>query len=100
MSTTPSHVEDQIGQPVHVGDWIAYGVGRGHITTGLVLDFRVKTGDVWDYGQRKWVRGDVVKIQVKSPANDSPSLIEAARRHFVKIAPREEGAEVSKRRAY
>lgn len=95
-----TEVQDQIGRTVRAGDWIAYGVGRGHLTTALVLGFQVKQSDVWDHHQRRWVRGDVVKIQVKSPDNASPSLIEAARRHFVKIEPREDGAEMGRSSAY
>ncbi len=98
--TTPNHVDDQIGRHVHIGDWIAYGVGRGHITTALVLNFQIKQGDVWDADKRRWVRGDVLKIQVKSPNNEKASLIEATRKQFVKIEPREEGAEMYTGYAY
>ena len=92
-----TEVTDQVGRTVEVGDWIAYGVGRGNVTTALVLGFTERPGMVWDHSNRRWVDGLVTKIQVKSPHNEKASLIEAARRQFVKIEAREEGAEFGER---
>lgn len=92
-----TEVNDQIGRTVKPGDWIAYGVGRNEVTTGIVLGFQDRPGDVWDTGLRRWVQGIVVKIQVKSPSNERPSLIEARRKQFLKIEAREAGAEFGER---
>lgn len=95
-----TEVPDQIDRPVRVGDWIAYGVGRGEISTALVIGFVQKPGLVWDDANARWKDGIVIRIQIKSAVNDRASLIEARRKEFVKIEAREEGAEMRPRRGY
>lgn len=98
---TAQDVTDQIGQTVNVGDWIAYGVGRGEITTGLILGFRQNSRTHWNYKEQRQEVSDYYKIQVKSPSNEKPSLIDASRKEFIRIPPREAGAEMGERnRAY
>lgn len=90
-------VIDQIGQDVQVGDWIAYGVGRGEISTALVIGFKPSSTYVWDPQTRQRSQVPAVKMQIKSPMNERASLIEAYRKEFIKIPPREEGAEMGRR---
>lgn len=99
-TTTSKPVLDLLGGELHAGDWIAYGVGRGDLSYGLVLGFKEYEYTYSHYDAvtrtRTPMKGVRFKIQVKSPENDRPSLIESYRRHFIKIEKQPEGAEFEK----
>lgn len=99
--SVPPFIEDRLGQEIAVGDWIAYGVGRGYIDFALVLE--IKEGKPQAYygydAAHRWVKqGEKPTFQlvIKSPSNHGKSRIEAARRHFVKVPTQPEGAEFGK----
>lgn len=45
------YVEDILGQKVRVGDFVAYGTGRGDLDVGKVIDVNAKMETYTDWGQ-------------------------------------------------
>ncbi len=96
-----SEVTDRIGQTVSVGDWIAYGVGRGDLSTALVIEILDKgTTKTWirhvPSGEWEYQEVHNYKLRIKSPDNENVSYIETFRRHFVKIPAQPEGSEMGR----